>query len=213
MKTAIVFTLVILFAAPSVTATWQYPDILIHKGERFEIYYELLASYFDKFPERKPVTEGQCSALWRGYVATFEISNDRLVLKDVTSDNCNSPKPALTTVVPDGKPLRIDWYTGLLLSAHGSNEGDSYSIEFLDSFEKYSLFEIDAGVLRKEKHFSNTQYQKFKKRQFAAFKRTPEYHETVKRMTAKGPLSEAVIDANILQWFFWSSYMKKILVD
>jgi hypothetical protein len=213
MKTAILVLSFMLFASSTVTATWQFPDLLIHKGETYEIYADLLETYFKKFPDRKPVTEGRCSALWRGYVATFEISNDRLTLKDVTSDNCSSPKPALKTVVPDSKPLHIDWFTGLLLSANGSNEGNSYSIEFVDSFKKYSLFEIDAGILRRERHFLNKEYQKFKKRQFAAFKKTPEYQETVKKMTAKEPPTEEVIDANILQWFFWSPYTKKILVD
>ena len=71
--------------------------------------------------------------------------------------------------MPDGKPLKIDWYSGVLTSMDGRNPGDSYSLEFLYSFEKYSVFEIEKGRLSLAKHFDNQGFKAFKKDQFEKY--------------------------------------------
>jgi hypothetical protein len=203
--------LFLFFQAASVRATPQIPDVLMYEGKEYPIYNELLTDYFKKYPSRKPESEGTCSALWRGYVAKFEVSGGLLILKDVTSDSCFSPRPALKIVVPDGKPLVIDWYTGLLISIYGENEADPYSLTWLDSAEKYSLFEIDSGRLGKVKHFTNSEYKNFKNRQFLEYKKTADYQNQVKKMTADGRLNTSAADTNLLMWIFWNT--RKFLVD
>lgn len=191
--------------------TPQVPDTLIYEGKEYPIQVELLASYFVQFPERNPKSDKVYSALWRGYVATFEISDGSVFLKDVTIDYFDSPASAISKVVPDGKRLKIDWYSGLLLSSYGKNEVDPYSLASLGAYEKYSLFEINAGNLRRVKHFDNKQYHDFRRRQFKAFRKTSEYRDTVKKMTANGRLKISDADANIMLWL--ESYTKKFLVE
>ena len=200
-----------LISAGSILATPQIPDILIYEGASYPIYEELLGVYFKRFPERKPVNDDVCSANWRGYIATFEVRRGVLALKDFVADSCGTSRPALSTVVPDGKPLFIDWYSGLLLSLYGRNDADPYSLSWLDSSENYSLFEVDAGHLRRAKHFTNAEYLRFRKRQFAEFKKTPEYKAEVREMTANGRLNASDADANLLMWVF--SKTKKFLID
>jgi len=206
------FFFVLLIGITGAQATPQVPDILIYEGKEYPVQTDFLNTYFTKFPERNTKNEnGGYSALWRGYVAKFEISDGSLFLKDVMIDYFDSPKSGMDKAVPDGKRLKIDWYTGLLLSSYGENNEDPYSLASLDAYEKYSLFEIEAGNFRRVKHFDNKQYHDFRKRQFKAFKKTSEYRETVKKMTADGRLKNSDADANIMLWLV--SYTKKFLVE
>ena len=196
---------------PNASGTPQIPDILLYEGKEYPIHNELLSTYFSKYPERKPKSDWVCSALWRGYVATFEIVEGSVFLKHVTTGNCDTPNPAMSIVAPKGERVKIDWYSGLLLSSYGRNDEDPYSLSSLDAYEKYSIFEIDAGNFRRVKHFDNKQYHDFRKRQFKAFKKTGEYREVVNKMTADGRLSVSDADSNIMLWLV--SYTKKFLVD
>jgi hypothetical protein len=80
-------------AAHVVWATPQMPDIVIYEGKEYPIQIELLADYFKKYPERKPATTMVCSALWRGYIATFEFVEGTLSLKAVAGDGCGAQTP------------------------------------------------------------------------------------------------------------------------
>src|SRR5215207_743338 len=114
-----VFATIVAFTAILAFATPQIPDILIYQGKEYPIQQELLGEYFKKHPERKIETDWHCSALWRGYVASFEVVDDELVLKGMTTGNCDTPRPVeLKSIVLSGGPLKIDWLTGLLLSSY-----------------------------------------------------------------------------------------------
>jgi hypothetical protein len=198
-------------AALVVEATPQIPDVLVYKGAEYPIHNDPLADYFKRYPERKPESDWVCSALWRGYVATFEIVDGSLVLKDIVADACNTPKPVLEKVVPDRKRLVIDWYTGILISMHGRNDADPYGLKWLESAEKYSLFEIDAGRLGGVKHLDNSGFHNFRRRQFAAYKETAEYKQELKKLTENDRMSVSNADANMITWLFWNT--KKFLVE
>lgn len=146
LKVALLFFLSVSVAS----ATWQIPDTLIYEGKEYAIYTDLLDPYFKKYPDRNPKDEDySCSADWNGYRAVFEISDGELKLKDIYKNACDrSTKSALLKAVPDGKPLKIDWYSGVLISMDGENPGDSYSREFLTSFAKYSLSRSTKGDSR-----------------------------------------------------------------
>ncbi len=211
--------IVFFFGLSDLYATWQQPDILLFEGKEYPIYSEPLEQYFKKYPDRKPEICERNSSLWRGYIAVIEVVENQLFLKEIKlpSDSAHWRTEAceeewvLTKIVPDGKPLKINWISGLLTSMYGKNDGDSYSLDFLNTFERYSIFEIDSGYLRRVKHFNNKQFQDFRVRQFRAFKKTGEYKELVKKMTADGRLRKADADANILLWL--TSYTNKFLFD
>lgn len=101
-----------------VSATPQFPEILIYEGKEYPIQNDLLENYFDKFAERNPKKEDErCSALWRGNRATYEVLERRIFLKDVHTGVCQrNEESQLKKVVPHGERLAIDWYSGLLVS-------------------------------------------------------------------------------------------------
>ena len=135
-------------------ATWQQPDILIYKGSMYRIYSEPMEAYFEANPSKRPTVCERNSSLWRGYVATMIVVNSELILKDInipTAPGNGDPwcqkESVLERVAADGKPLKLNWISGFLVSFDGSNHGDSYSFEFLETFERYSVFEFTSGNL------------------------------------------------------------------
>lgn len=189
-------------------ATPQRPDVLIYEGKEYPISSVLLESYFENYPDRKPQISGRFSSLWRGYIAVFEIVSGALVLKDISANF--SSDSSLATVVPDGRALKIDWYTGLLVSGYGDNSGEPYSLEHDDSYESYSIFEIDAGNLRSVRHFNNKQYIEFRERQFRAYKKTPEYRAKLEELAKSG--RDEKVNSNIIRESILN-FSKKFLVN
>lgn len=205
---------VCLLSALTLFATPQIPDMLIYEGREYPIYNGVMGPYFSKYPERNPKREDYvCSAAWDGYTATFEIKDRKLFLKDITDEPCEfgDGKSALKKVVPNGESLFIDWQTGVLLSMSGDNQEDPYSLQFLDAFSRYSLFEIDAGVLKRVKHLSNKEYKKYRELHFKAYSKTDEYKKDLKRLTANGRMTTSEADSDIKFWIFWKA--KKLLAD
>lgn len=63
--------------------TAQYPDRIIYKGKECDLHSNPLESYFDKYPDKRPQSETDSNALWRGYIATFEIKDNQLYIRDI----------------------------------------------------------------------------------------------------------------------------------
>jgi hypothetical protein len=65
--------------------TAQIPDVLEYHGQTYRLYTNPLDALQDG---RRPTFAYENSALWRGYVACWEILNDRLYLKDLHGRLC-----------------------------------------------------------------------------------------------------------------------------
>ena len=65
----------------------------------------------------KVLPKQTCSALWRGYIGTWDISNGELRLLSIRTSDCKESKVvALPEVFPGAKgPVPATWYTGELL--------------------------------------------------------------------------------------------------
>ena len=86
MKKAIqIICLVFACLAPNrLFGTAQTPEILILDGKKESMYCEPLESYFEKgHPRPKVFEEPTSTALWRGYIGTWEIKNEELFLKSL----------------------------------------------------------------------------------------------------------------------------------
>ena len=76
-------------------ATPQVPDKLLYEGKGYELFANPLESYYVGKRRRPNFYENQdpksiSTALWRGYVATWEIQADILYLVEIDSWICNS---------------------------------------------------------------------------------------------------------------------------
>jgi hypothetical protein len=103
-------------------ATAQYPDKIIYNGIEYGLLVNPLEAYLSVNPDKRPKSNMRSTALWRGYVATFEILNNELYLKDIKIEKSAADiiqRTEWVSVLPeflDGKPnLKIDWFPGYWL--------------------------------------------------------------------------------------------------
>ena len=189
----------------SISATPQEPNYITFQGKDYPIHDDPFDDYFGRHPEKKPKTDTRRSSLWRGYVTYYEVKDGFLMLKDIRvyagmvrrgEYFYEQMKSVLSDVVPGGKPVRIDWYSGLVQSSYGENPGDPYNgpLVYDETFEEYTLFEFENGRLNQHRNFSNLEFKAFKIRQFAAFKQTPEFESKVGDLSKGGRKREDSIE-------------------
>jgi len=79
----ILLTAIFLIVTICIFATGQISDKIIYKGQEYSLNTNPLESFFKKNPDLKPKPDIMSTALWRGYIATFEIQKDQLFVKDI----------------------------------------------------------------------------------------------------------------------------------
>ena len=165
----------------------QHPEHLIYNSKEYILYNEPLHEYFKKYPEKQPKPSAESANLYRGYIATFEIINNGLFLKDIgVSVNKNgNGKPVLKSVLPDllagQTALKIDWFTGFLTIPNGDSRknGNAQCAAFRMSkggitsyYENYTLIEIKNGDFMGETKMNCLEYRQFRNK---LFKESDEY--------------------------------------
>jgi len=177
---ALFFILVVTFSA-DLFATAQAPEKLIYKGKEYPLFVEPLNEYFKRHPEKWPRPTVVSTGLWRGYIATFEIRNNELFLKDIeveayTEENKYSTNSILSEFLAGKPELKIDWFSGLLIIADGKMI-EYVHMGFGSIYENYILIEIKNGNFVKETRMNHIEYKQFQDKQFEEYKKTQEYKE------------------------------------
>lgn len=94
--------------------TAQIPESLRLEGEEVSLCTEPLASYFS-LADVEMMFKATSTALWRGYVGTWEILDSRLYLIDLKGKLKDGQVANIETIFP-GFPDRVfaHWYSGVL---------------------------------------------------------------------------------------------------
>jgi hypothetical protein len=217
MKTilAIMLTLV---SGLKVFATAQYPDKIIYIGKEYSLHSNPLETYFKMNPDKRPKGGIMSTALWRGYVATFEVKEKQLFLEDIeiqyndTTSKESYPykwRSVVNEVFPGQEEIKIDWLTGLIVIPHGKLVNYVH-MGYGSTYKNYILLEIEKGNLKQERRFKYKEYEKFKERQFQAFKLTEEYRK-IKSDLQKDGTSDEFVDSFLRS--FVTEYTSKILTE
>src|SRR5688572_23317569 len=84
MKSITILALTLLISL-SGFATVQKPDIIFYNGREYPLHSYPLEQYFEKYPDKRPTNKGRVmsTGLWRGYIATFEVTDGQVFLKDI----------------------------------------------------------------------------------------------------------------------------------
>ena len=100
-------------------ATAQFPDVLIYEGKKCELFSNPLESYYKQDRALRPKFQSWHTANYRGYVATWEIDNGVLYLKEIRA-KIEGQMVGLDHLFP-GTPGRVEakWFTGLLRVPQG----------------------------------------------------------------------------------------------
>lgn len=140
--------------------TLQKRDILRYQGREIQIRDNILAKYFEKYPERVSKTPFMITSLWRGYFAVFEISKNnelhivslnRYIGIDKESTDLFIPESVLDKAFPTTK--KCEFFSGFIRI--DDNYIDSENI-------MYNVLEFDQGNLIKEHHLKFAEFQKLK---------------------------------------------------
>ena len=222
-----IFGLIFVINLP-VSGTIQMPDKIIYNGKEYPLrgkslldsYYPM-EDYFKKYPDKRPKVDGVATYLWRKYVATYEIKDNQLYLKDIgiLVDGFET-KSVLNEIFQSQELIKIDWLTGLLAIPDGKSNGygdhERYIIlEIIEGNflrEKQIILDIDENFMNEDQYGKYTEYELFKKRQFEAFKKTDEYYKAKtrikdRRQDASNKFCDELIETDILK------YSSKILVE
>lgn len=162
--------------------TGQYGDKVIYKGKEYIIHDYLMDAYFAKYPDKKPQLKISSSALERGYVATYEITNDKLYLIDIkirtkSSSEIDSWLSVYDKVFPVNGKKVIDWKNGFLTLPDGKILNKHSSSP---KYSGYIIFELKKGEVRELRKYEGNNLGKFKKEQLIAFKKTTKYKSLIK---------------------------------
>jgi hypothetical protein len=136
----------------------QRPDIIGIRDEVLDLYTNPLEEFWAFKNLKRPefVALPYCK---RGYIATWEIDDQKLFLKDINGyfvkrSILSGPKNiqfSMNTLFPNynGESIMAFWFTGKLRIPYGSMK--RYSHQGYDSrFEREILISIDQGIVQKE---------------------------------------------------------------
>lgn len=166
----------ILFAtsAPS-WGTAQSPEKLIHQGKELPMFSTPLESFLKQHPDVKMPQPGMGSTgLWRGYVATWSIKEDKLFLVKIEQEDVAKNKDGelkftwrevpLDKVFPKAKePILADWHSGVLRVPQGK-ELQYIHMGFESRYEKDLLFLIEKGRVIRSVELNNADADPFRSR-------------------------------------------------
>jgi len=168
--------------------TAQYPDKITYDGTEYNFNSNPLEPYFDKNPDKRP---GMAStALWRGYVAHFEIIENQLYVTDITRPISQKDSEGnyerkwvsiYRTIFPTSEKVKIDWYTGILILPHGKMV-EYVHLGYASTYSKYWLLEVYEGNFNEARKYKNKEFEMFEKTEeykklYAEMKENDEYND------------------------------------
>src|SRR6478672_7312803 len=148
--------------------TTQIRDRLIFNGEEYFLNKSLLERFFGQFPQKRPKIEISSTALWRGFVATYEIAESKLFINDV--EIFSGTDLDMKSIIDDVCIEReFSWYSGLIRI-------DDFRGEF-DNLPENGIFEfleIRDGNFIQKRIYNFTELQNFIEQQYQLFILTDE---------------------------------------
>lgn len=126
--------------------TAQIAESLFYEGETVSMCTEPLGDYF-LLSGSYPSFAANCTALWRGYIGSWEIRDQRLYLVGLEGMLEDGTDFSLITLFPD-YPDRVfaHWYSGTIRIPQGKQLRYVHS-GYRSAFEKDLFLEIDQGVV------------------------------------------------------------------
>jgi hypothetical protein len=169
-KRILLSLLSLIFITSSVFATAQAPDVLIYNGKIYDLYSNPLEDFYRANKSKRPkfwvAPNVMSSGNWRGYVATWEIIDDKLYLTKIDSWFCRSSTQAKNgcrrvtlrdlfgTNVIDGKVF-ASWFSDKLQAPDGKQLKYVHS-GYASIYERDMFFDVEAGKIVKQETIDNT---------------------------------------------------------
>ena len=126
--------------------TAQFSEQLRYQGEDLAMYTNPLDDYF-AMGGFTPHFDLTCTALWRGYVGSWEIINERLYLVGLKGDLEDGTRASLASVFPDF-PNRAfaHWFSGSIRVPQGKVL-EKVHLGYGSTFERDLFLDVERGVV------------------------------------------------------------------
>jgi len=189
--TIAIIALAIMFPAVA-SATAQAPDRIRIDGQDYELNTNPLEPWLEAHAWKPPEEVETSSANWRGYIASWEIVDGQLVLRDVTirvagEEPGDSTSKSILGDLFQSAAVRVvaDWYSGALIVPDG--EVTHYvHMGYGSSYERYQVLRIANGRVIEHVRMSAEEFERYKAEKFAAFSATEEYRTSLETLREQG---------------------------
>ncbi|MCP5162186.1 MAG: hypothetical protein H6999_00550 [Hahellaceae bacterium] len=194
MKQLIMVFVGLLLATTQVNATAQATESLIYEGEAMATLSNPLEAYFnDARPKPRKILKATCSAIWRGYLATWEVKGQTLYLNKIAKGSCsgNGADIPLAKIFP-GKtsPLKAAWFSGVLIIPEGEMVRYRHD-EYESTYEHYRLVMVSSGKVGKVQRLDLDAFQKLRSERFVRYQSTEAYRQRFDKLRASGRYSKS----------------------
>lgn len=126
--------------------TAQIPEQIRYQGKTHSLFSNPLDAYFSAGGKQPPF-QATCSALWRGYVGRWEITDGQLYLRTIRGDLEDGTEASLKTVFPEASGrVFAHWYTGTLRIPQGDRLKYVHG-GYASVYEKDLLIDVEKGVI------------------------------------------------------------------
>ena len=183
-----------LLAAGMAWGTAQAPDILLLDGKEQALNTNPLSAWLQGHPDRLPRDGVHSTGNWRGYVATWEISQGRLWLRKVTveyhlGDDAKGhsrfeDRDVTDRLFPGQRDIVAEWYSGTLIVPTGKLINYVH-MGYGSTYERYTVVWVDRGEVRKSLDLSADQFTELRKERFREFQKTAEFQKQLAKMLAE----------------------------
>ncbi|RYG14341.1 MAG: hypothetical protein EON92_02440 [Burkholderiales bacterium] len=204
-----------LAIAPGARATAQASDLLIVEGKEFALNTNPLESQLEKREWKRPEEAVISSANWRGYIATWEIKEDKLFLKDATilvSDPKDKDEYVSKSITEDLYPgaseVFADWYTGALIVPDGKMTRYVH-MGYGSSFDHYQVFRVQAGKVVEHLSMTGAEFDAYKEQKFAAFRKTDAYAKAAADFRKEAPDLDEAHAVDFIKAYFSETYLSQ----
>jgi hypothetical protein len=196
-------TLSALLLATTASATAQRGDVLLLDGKPHTLHTNPLSGWLKSHPDVLPSGGVEMSSNWRGYVATWDVADDRLRLRKVEVSYEKGTEPGgsgkvlrpdvfdlvevdvLRTLFPPGGPVVADWYSGTLVVPQGRLVAYVH-LGYGSTYERYTILPVRGGVVVRRLDLTAEQFTQLKRERFAAYRKTAEYRQRFDEMARDG---------------------------
>lgn len=126
--------------------TAQIAEKLRYRGEDVTMCTNPLSDYF-AMGGVNPRFESNCTALWRGYVGSWEIIDDRLYLVGLNGKLEDGTNASLATIFPEFPDLVFaHWYSGTIRIPQGK-QLEYVHMGYGSTFERDLFLDVERGVV------------------------------------------------------------------
>ena len=208
----LVLLLLSFAVAASLGATAQAPDVLKIGGKTYSLHSNPLRPIADQIQDRFPKPEVVSSGLWRGYIATFAVRDGSLYLEDVRVPTTSSKqyRSVMKELFDDPAPRVAAWYTGNLIVPTGELV-EYVHMGYASTYSSYVVVTVVKGVVREQREMNAEDFGHFRRAQYAAWKKTPDYaKELAEAKSGPDPMTDEMAEEFIFQ-FASEEYLSRVV--